>query len=117
MVQCQCCFEWYHQKCVNYQLSKANQNYVCNYCQNFYQLKKKIIDEVKSTRTQTYELKFQTPKLHLNDYIWLLRVIDHRIAGGAAAKMIKQLTKYPLKTSKMELVIRNQNKKKITGLT
>lgn len=33
--------------------------------------------------------------------MWLMRVIDHRIAGGAAAKMIKELAKYPLKTSKM----------------
>lgn len=55
--------------------------------------------------------------MHLNDYIWLLRVIDHRIAGGAAAKMMKELAKYPLKTSKMELVMRNQSKKKLMNLS
>lgn len=31
--------------------------------------------------------------------------------------MIKELAKYPLKTSKMELVVRNQNKKKVSNLT
>lgn len=55
--------------------------------------------------------------MSLNDFIWLLRVIDHRIAGGLAAKMVKELAKYPLKTSKMELVVRNQNKKKLSNLT
>ena len=76
-----------------------------------------MIEEVKSSRTEGYELKFETPKLHLNDFIWLLRVIDHRIAGGGAAKMIKELAKYPLKTSKMDIVVRNQNKKKLSNLT
>lgn len=62
---------------------------MCTYCNNFYDLKKKIIDEVKSSKTELYELKFETPKMHLNDFLWLLRVIDHRIAGGGAVKMIK----------------------------
>lgn len=52
-------------------------------------MKKKIIDEVRSSKIENYELKFEPPKLHLNDYMWLMRVIDHRIAGGAAIKMIK----------------------------
>lgn len=51
------------------------------------------------------------------DFIWLMRLIDHRIAGGAASKMIKEMIKYPLKSSKMELVIRSQNRKKINELT
>jgi len=72
---------------------------------------------VKGSKTEGYELKFEPPKLHLNDYIWILRVIDHRIAGGGAAKMMKELAKYPLKSSKMELVVRNQNKKKLSHLT
>lgn len=31
--------------------------------------------------------------------------------------MMKELAKYPLKSSKMELVVRNQNKKKLSNLT
>lgn len=54
--------------------------------------------------------------MHLNDYMWMMRIIDHRIAGGAASKMIKELAKYPLKTSKMDLVIRSQNKKKLANI-
>lgn len=46
----------------------------------------------------------------------MMRIIDHRIAGGAASKMIKELAKYPLKTSKMDLVIRSQNKKKLANI-
>jgi hypothetical protein len=46
-----------------------------------------------------------------------MRVIDHRIAGGSAQKMIKELIKYPLKTSKMDIMLRNQNKKKICNIS
>lgn len=48
-----------------------------------------MIDQVKGSKTENYELKFQAPKMNLNDYMWILRVIDHRIAGGGAAKMMK----------------------------
>lgn len=51
------------------------------------------------------------------DFMWLLRVIDHRISGGLASKMVKELAKYPLKTSKMEMVVKSQNRKKLTNLT
>lgn len=43
MVQCECCFEWYHQKCVNYSPKSENEQYVCLYCVSFYDIKKKII--------------------------------------------------------------------------
>ena len=78
---------------------------------------RKIVEEVRNSKTETYELKLEPPKLWLMDYIWLFRVIDHRIAGGAASKMIKELIKYPIKTSKMEIVVRTQNKRKISQLT
>ena len=116
MVECECCFEWYHQKCVNYSPKSENEQYICQYCCLFYDLKKKIIEEVKSTKVEHYDLKFDPPKMHLIDFLWVIRVIDHRIAGGLATKMVKELAKYPLKTSKMELIIKNQNRKKMAGL-
>ena len=101
MVLCENCFEWYHQKCVNYHPKEENEEFVCGYCTMFYDLKKKMIEEVRNSKTESYELKLDPPKLWIMDFIWLLRVIDHRIAGGSASKMVKELLKYPLKTSKM----------------
>ena len=43
-------------------------------------------------------------------------MIDHRISGGLASKMMKELIKYPLKTSKMEIVVKYQNRKKLSNL-
>ncbi len=40
------------------------------------------------------------------DVMWILRSIDSRIAKGNVAKMVKQLTKYPLRTSKLEKLIK-----------
>ncbi len=56
------------------------------------------------------------PKLYFNDMIWILRGIDSRIAGGSIAKMIKVLSNYPLKTSRLELISRNLNKKDVKKL-
>ena len=101
MVLCECCFEWYHQKCVNYNPKKDSETYICFYCTSFYEIKRRIIEELRNSKIENYELKFDSPKLWLGDFLWLLRVIDHRIAGGLASKMMKDLAKYPLKTSKM----------------
>ncbi len=50
------------------------------------------------------------------DFMWIMRVLDQRIAGGLAGKMLKELVKYPLKSSAMDLLIRNQNRNKLMGL-
>ena len=48
--------------------------------------------------------------------MWVVRVIDSRIKGGQAGKMLKELSKYPLKSSCMDLLIRQQNRPKLMGL-
>lgn len=50
------------------------------------------------------------------DCLWVLRVVDHRIRAGQAAKMMRELNKYPLKSSCMDLLIRQQNRPKIGAL-
>lgn len=50
------------------------------------------------------------------DCLWVLRVLDNRIRGGQAGKMLKELNKYPLKSSCMDLLIRHQNRNKLTAL-
>lgn len=54
MVQCECCFEWYHQKCVNFVAKKEAETYICTYCHGFYDLKKKIVEEVRSSKIEPY---------------------------------------------------------------
>lgn len=76
-----------------------------------------MIDEVRFGKSDTYELKADLPpKLSLMDLMWMLRVIDHRIAGGLATKMLKELIKYPLKSSNMDLLIKGQHRNKLIGL-
>lgn len=48
--------------------------------------------------------------------MWVLRVVDLRIRGGLAAKMVKELVKYPLKSSCMQLLIKHLNRNKLTAL-
>ena len=40
------------------------------------------------------------------DVMWIMRAIDSRISKGNIAKMLKQLIKYPLRTSKIEKLIK-----------
>ena len=55
-------------------------------------------------------------KITFADCMWIMRVIDNRIRGGQAAKMLKELSKYPLKSSCMDLLIRQVNRGKLTSL-
>ena len=48
--------------------------------------------------------------------MWVMRVIDVRIRGGQAGKMLRELSKYPLKSSCMDLLIRQVSRGKLTGL-
>lgn len=52
----------------------------------------------------------------MNDCMWVMRVVDNRIRGGQASKMLKELSKYPSKSSCMELLIRQVNRHKLTNL-
>lgn len=47
------------------------------------------------------------------DIMWIMRAIDSRIAKGNVPKMLKQLAKYPLRSSKMEKLIKIQNKNQL----
>lgn len=40
------------------------------------------------------------------DVMWIMRSIDNRIAKGNVPKMMKQLVKYPLRTSKLDKLIK-----------
>jgi hypothetical protein len=55
-------------------------------------------------------------KLSFMDIMWILRVIDARIAKGNIQKMMKELAKYPLRTSKMDKLIKIENKKTLEVL-
>ena len=119
MVFCECCFEWYHSKCVNYEPSEANEDerWICNYCKVFYEFKKKAIEEIKLGRNDCDINKVEPPlKTTFSDFMWIMRVIDNRIRGGQAAKMLKELSKYPLKSSCMDLLIRQVNRGRLSEL-
>ena len=45
-----------------------------------------------------------------------MRVVDNRIRGGQTSKMLKELSKYPLKSSCMDLLIRQVNRSRISSL-
>lgn len=51
MVLCECCFEWYHQKCINFSAEAAEERFICRYCKIFYEFKKKGVDEVRGGRS------------------------------------------------------------------
>jgi hypothetical protein len=53
----------------------------------------------------------------VSDCLWVMRVLDNRIRGGLASKMLKELYQYPLKSSCMDLLIRHQNRSKLTALS
>lgn len=45
-----------------------------------------------------------------------MRVVDNRVRGGQAGKMLKELSKYPLKSSCMDLLIRQVNRGRLSSL-
>ncbi len=45
-------------------------------------------------------------KMNFMDVMWIMRAIDSRISKGNIAKIFKQLVKYPLRTSKMEKLVK-----------
>ena len=76
------------------------------FCKNFYELKKKIIDEVIGGKNDNFEIKSELPaKMSVMDVMWIVRGIDSRIAKGNT-KILKELGKYPLRTSKMDKIIK-----------
>jgi hypothetical protein len=102
MVLCDCCFEWYHYKCIHFDPDNAAEKFICHYCKGFYEFKRKAVDEVRGGRADSDVSKVEVPlKISLGDCMWVVRVVDNRIRGGQAAKMLKELSKYPLKSSCM----------------
>jgi hypothetical protein len=91
MVQCECCFEWYHQSCIKFNSTKQDATFICTFCNAFYDFKRKIIDEIKGGRNDTDVSKAEVllKKISIMDCMWLMRVIDIRVRGGGAAKMMK----------------------------
>ena len=76
------------------------------FCKSFYELKKKIIDEVIGGKNDNFEIKCELPtKMSFMDVMWIMRAIDSRIAKGNT-KILKELAKYPLRTSKMDKLIK-----------
>ena len=43
-------------------------------------------------------------------------MVDNRVRGGQAGKMLKELSKYPLKSSCMDLLIRQVNRGRLGSL-
>ena len=83
----------------------------------FYEFKKKAIEEIKFGRNDYDVTKVEPPlKITFSDCMWVMRVVDNRIRGGQAAKMLKELSKYPLKSSCMDLLIRQVNRSRISSL-
>lgn len=65
-----------------------------------------------------YEIKTDMPhKSSLFDYIWMLRVVDLRISNGGASKLYKIVAKLPIKSSKIEMIAKHQNKNQLSNFT
>ena len=76
------------------------------FCKSFYELKKKIVDEVIGGKNDSFEIKCELPtKMSFMDVMWIMRGMDSRIAKGNT-KIVKELSKYPLRTSKMDKIIK-----------
>ncbi len=115
MVLCECCFEWLHHKCIK--IPATDDSYICQFCRNFYDFKRKAIEELRGGRADYDITKLELPlRASPMDCLWVLRVVDHRIRAGQAGKMMRELNKYPLKSSCMDLLIRQQNRPKIAAL-
>ena len=87
MVLCECCFEWYHHRCVNYEEQETS--YICRLCRVFYEFKRKALEEVRGGRVEVDMAKVEYPlKVTMSDLMWGMRVIDCRIRGGMTSKLL-----------------------------
>jgi hypothetical protein len=58
-------------------------------------------------KSENFDLKCEfPPKVNFNDVVWIMRAIDSRISKGNVSKMMKELAKYPLRTSKLDKLIK-----------
>lgn len=90
MIECETCFTWYHMDCIKYKNTGSSESFSCTFCKSFYELKKKIVDEVLGGKSDNFEIKCEIPvKLTFMDVMWIIRVIDSRIAKGNTQKMVK----------------------------
>lgn len=110
MVLCECCLEWYHYGCGSF---KGEEMYICPFCVEWYKLKDKILLEFKSGKIESYDLKVpRPPKYNIPDFLLYMLVADRRLQAsfdstGSLDKLIKTLVYFfPLKTSKISLVVR-----------
>lgn len=107
MIECETCFAWYHMDCIKLKQTPNDGHFSCMFCKSFYDLKKKIIDEVIGGKNDNFEMKCELPtKMSFMDVMWIMRGIDAKIAKGNIQKMVKELSKYPLRTSKMDKLIK-----------
>lgn len=75
------------------------------------------MEEVRGGRAEADVAKVELPlRISLADYLWVVRVIDCRIRAGQAGRMLKELSKYPLRSSCMDLLIRQQSRPRLMGL-
>lgn len=117
MVECESCLEWYHYTCGSY---KQEENYICPFCFEWFKLKEKIFEEIQKNKPDSYELKvLRPPKYNIPDFILYMIVADRRLqhsydTTGSLGKLIKSLVYYfPLKSSKISLVIKELSERKI----
>jgi hypothetical protein len=94
--------------------------YICPFCFEWFKLKEKIFEEIKSNKSDNYELRvLRPPKYNIPDFILYMIVADRRLqvsydSTGSLGKLIKNLVYYyPLKTSKISLVIKELSERKI----
>jgi hypothetical protein len=94
--------------------------YICPFCFEWFKLKEKIFEEIKSNKSDNYELRvLRPPKYNIPDFILYMIVADRRLQAsyestGSLGKLIKSLVYYyPLKTSKISLVIKELSERKI----
>jgi hypothetical protein len=46
MIECETCLTWYHMGCIKYKAGMKEEPFSCTFCRGFYELKKKIVEEV-----------------------------------------------------------------------
>ena len=106
MVFCDCCLEWYHTSCASFNDDGTDKKFVCPFCFDWFNLKDKILKEIKSNKAESYELKLtKNPKFYVPDFIVLAIICDLRLnkaqsQGSNINKIIKTMELYPLKSSR-----------------
>ena len=72
---------------------------------------------MKQGRSDWDVTKVEPPlKVSFGDFMWIMRVLDNRVRGGQAGKMLKELSKYPLKSSCMDLLIKQISRGRLSSL-